>query len=171
MNTLARVIERLSALCGALAALAVLALIAVTMIEVLSRYVFRSPTLWAFDVAYMLNGTAFILACALALRQNQHVSIDILSQYFSGPLRRRVEVVVFALLVFPVLGFLCYSAWGQAWKAFVTGEIEEVSPWRPKIWPFQLVLAIGLTALWLQVFGRIVRSPSPDEPARRADVR
>jgi TRAP-type mannitol/chloroaromatic compound transport system permease small subunit len=165
MNALTRVIERLSAVCGGLAALAVLALIAVTMIEVLSRYVFRSPTLWAFDVAYMLNGAAFILACALALRQNQHVSVDILSQYFGGPLRRWIEIAVFALLVFPVLGFLCYSAWGQAWKAFVTGEIEEVSPWRPKIWPFQLVLAIGLTALWLQVFARIVRSPPPDEPA------
>jgi TRAP-type mannitol/chloroaromatic compound transport system permease small subunit len=62
-------------------------------------------------------------------------------------------------------GFLCYSAWGQAWKAFATGEIEEVSPWRPRIWPFQLVLAFGLTALWLQVLARILRDPPPEEPA------
>ncbi len=163
MKAVARNIQRLSELCCGLAALAAISLIFVTMYEVIARYVFKAPTLWAFDVAYMLNGAAFILACAFALHKNQHVTVDIISQFFSETLRRRIEVVVFALLVFPALGFLCYSAWGQAWKAFVTGEIEQVSPWRPKVWPFQLVLAIGLTTLWLQVLARILHNPAPDE--------
>jgi TRAP-type mannitol/chloroaromatic compound transport system permease small subunit len=163
MQKLARIIERLSEVCGAAAAVAALGLIVVTMIEVLSRYVLRSPTLWAYDVAYMLNGAAFILACALALHKNQHVSVDILSQFFGERLRRIIEVVVFATLVLPALGLICYSAWTQAWKAWVTGEIEQVSPWQPKIWPFQLVLATGLTALWLQVLGRVVHRPTPVE--------
>ena len=61
-----RLIERLSWVCGAAAGLAVLALIGVMLIEVFARYVLGKPTLWAFDVSYMLNGAAFILACALA---------------------------------------------------------------------------------------------------------
>jgi TRAP-type mannitol/chloroaromatic compound transport system permease small subunit len=163
MAAFARWIERLSAVCGGLAALAAIALIIVTMYEVIARYVFHAPTLWAFDVAYMLNGTAFIFACAFALHKNQHVSVDILAQFFSEALKRKIEIVTFTLLIFPAFGFICYSAWSQAWKAFITGEIEQVSPWRPKIWPFQLVLAIGLTALWLQVLARILHNPPAEE--------
>jgi TRAP-type mannitol/chloroaromatic compound transport system permease small subunit len=165
MRALARGIQRVSEVCGAFAALAALALIGVTMYEVIARYVFKAPTLWAYDVAYMINGASFILACALALQKNQHVSVDILAQFFSSATKRRIDVVVYTLLLFPVLGFICYSAWGQTWKAFMTGEIEQVSPWRPKIWPFQFILAVGLTALWLQVLGRIVHNPDSDEPA------
>lgn len=164
MIAIANIIRRISALCGAAAALAAFGLIAVTMIEVAARYVLRSPTVWAFDMAYMFNGAAFVLACALALSLNQHVSVDILSQRFSARTQRIIEVVVFALLVLPAIGFLCYAAWGETWKAWVTGEIEQVSPWQPKIWPFRLVLAIGLTALWLQVLGRVLHKPAPSDP-------
>ena len=160
-----RLIERLSSICGALAGLAVIALVAVMMIEVFARYVLGKPTLWAFDVSYMLNGASFLLACALALKLNQHVSVDIVSQYFSPRLRRVIEVAVFTLLVAPALGFICYSAWGQFWKAWVTGEIEQVSAWRPLMWPFQLVLATGLSALWLQVIARILSPVSPNPAA------
>jgi TRAP-type mannitol/chloroaromatic compound transport system permease small subunit len=159
-----RSIERVSWVCGVLAGLAVIALIGVMMIEVFSRYVLGKPTLWAFDVAYMLNGAAFLLACGLTLRLDQHVRIDIVSQRFSPRVRRVIEVLVFTLLVAPALGFICYSAWGQFWKAWVTGEVEQVSAWRPLMWPFQLVLATGLSALWLQVIARILE-PVASEPA------
>lgn len=157
-----RLIERLSWVCGAAAGLAVLALIGVMLVEVFARYVLGKPTLWAFDVSYMLNGAAFILACALALKLNHHVTVDIVSQRFSPQVKRGIEVVAFTLLVAPALGFICHAAWGQFWKSWVTGELEQVSAWRPLIWPFHLVLATGLSALWLQVIARILAPSSPD---------
>ncbi len=165
MRSLTRAFVRISEVCGVAAALAALGLIVVTMIEVLSRYLLHAPTVWAYDVAYMLNGAAFILACALGLHRNQHVAVDILSQYFSPRVKRIIEIVTFTFLVLPALGLICYAGWGQAWSSWVTGEIEQVSPWQPKIWPFQTVLAIGLTALWLQVLGRILTGPDTEEPA------
>lgn len=162
MRSFARLIERLSEVAGAVAALAALGLIIVTMIEVVARYALKSPTIWAFDVAYMLNGSAFVLACALALKHNQHVAVDIFSQSFGPRLRRAIEVAVFTFLVLPALGLICWSGWGDFWKAWTTGEIEQVSPWRPQIWPFRLALCVGLTALWLQVLGRVLHAPMPD---------
>ncbi len=164
MRSLIRPIGWISELCGGAAALCALGLIAVTMIEVTSRYVFRMPTLWAFDVAYMLNGGGFMLACALALKYNQHVSVDILSQSFRPRLRRGIEIVVFTALVLPAIGLLCYAAWGQFWRAWITGELEQVSPWQPMVWPFRLMMAVGLSALWLQVLARIIGGPPTDPP-------
>jgi TRAP-type mannitol/chloroaromatic compound transport system permease small subunit len=161
-SIITRPIGLLSEFAGGVATAAALLLIIVTLYEVIARYVFRAPTLWGYDVGYMLNGAAFVLACGLALKKNQHVSVDILSQLFSPRLKRIIEVVVFTLLVAPALGLICFAAWAEFIKAFMTGEIEQVSPWRPKIWPFRLVLAVGLTALWLQVIARIIE-PHRDE--------
>ncbi|HEY9567406.1 MAG TPA: TRAP transporter small permease subunit [Thalassobaculum sp.] len=160
MQTLTRPLTRpigwISEICGGAAALCALGLIIVTLIEVTSRYFLRMPTVWAFDVAYMLNGAAFMLGCGLALKYDQHVRVDILSQAFSPRLRRGIEVVVFTVMVLPTLGLVCYAAWGDFLEAWVTGEVEQVSAWQPVIWPFQLAMAVGLSALWLQVLGRIL---------------
>ena len=131
MRALTRPITRpigwISEICGGAAALCALGLIVVTLIEVMSRYFLRMPTVWAFDVAYMLNGAAFMLGCGLALKYDQHVRVDILSQAFSPRLRRAIEVVVFAVMVLPTLGLVCYAAWddrrGRAGQRLAAGDL------------------------------------------------
>ncbi len=44
--------------------------------EVAARYIFHAPTLWAFDLSYMLNGSIFLLAGAYSLHHEAHVRID-----------------------------------------------------------------------------------------------
>lgn len=151
-----RLIGRISDVCGAAAILASFGLVVVTMVEVTSRYAFRAPTVWAFDVSYMLNGAIFVLAMAMTLRLNQHVSIDIFSKAIPERWFRVIEATIFLCLILPAISLVTYAGWGEFWKAWVSGEVETVSPWQPKIWPFRLMLAIGLSALWLQVLARVV---------------
>lgn len=151
-----RLIGRISGVCGAAAVLASFGLVVVTMFEVTSRYMFHAPTVWGFDISYMLNGAIFVLAMAMTLRLNQHVSIDIFSKAIPERWFRVIEVVIFLCLILPAVSLVTYAAWGEFWKAWVSGEVETVSPWQPKIWPFRLMLAIGLSALWLQILARVV---------------
>jgi TRAP-type mannitol/chloroaromatic compound transport system permease small subunit len=154
-----RWVGRAADACGMVAAAACLGLIIVTLYEVVARYVFRAPTVWGFDVGYMLNGTAFVLAAAMTLRANQHVSVDILSLAMPRKLRRAIDAAVFAALIVPALALITHAAWGQFIRAWVSGEVGELSPWRPVMWPFGLVLAVGLTALTLQAIARIFEPP------------
>jgi len=41
--------------------------------EVVARHFFRAPTIWAFDVVYMLYGTHFMLGTAYTLMRIGHV--------------------------------------------------------------------------------------------------
>lgn len=63
-------IEAITRFAGLIAALLVLPLIGALVTEVFSRYIFDSPTLWAFEISYMVMGAIFMLglanACALA---------------------------------------------------------------------------------------------------------
>lgn len=149
--TLGRISRIISLVAVTLAGAALLVLIGVTLYEVTMRYAFRAPTRWAFDLAWMLNGASFLLAAGYALRLRQHVVIDVFSNALPAQLRQGILGLAFLLLVLPALAFLASSAWGQAYSAYITGEIDRVSPWQAVIWPFRLAVAAGLSALALEV--------------------
>ena len=76
---LLRSIEALTRVAGWLGAILVFPLIGALIVEVFSRYVAGRPTLWAFEVSYMVMGAMFMLGMANALRVGQHVSVDIVT--------------------------------------------------------------------------------------------
>jgi TRAP-type mannitol/chloroaromatic compound transport system permease small subunit len=41
--------------------------------EVIARYLFNAPTIWSFDVSYMMYGTIFMLGAAFALHKGAHI--------------------------------------------------------------------------------------------------
>src|SRR3546814_15932897 len=72
------ILEYPSIVIGKLAGWLVLPLVGALVYEVVSRYVFNSPTIWAYDVTYMLAGTLFMLGSAYALHKGSHVRADFL---------------------------------------------------------------------------------------------
>jgi TRAP-type mannitol/chloroaromatic compound transport system permease small subunit len=162
---LVRGIGRMSEGFGMLAGLAALGLIGVTLVEVFARYALHAPTVWSYDVANALNGAAFILAVAMTLRRDAHVRVDILSASFSPHVREVIDRLALALLVLPALALLTWAAWSQFLRAWMTGEVDHVSPWRPQVWPIRLVLLMGLCMLVLQVFARLVSHPVREGPS------
>ena len=44
--------------------------------EVFARYLFNAPTLWAYDMTYMLYGTHFMLGAAYTLAMQGHIRTD-----------------------------------------------------------------------------------------------
>ncbi|SOE16754.1 TRAP-type mannitol/chloroaromatic compound transport system permease small subunit [Hoeflea halophila] len=146
---------------------AVTVVLVISMIyEVVARYVFGAPTIWAFDISYMSTGTLFVLGAAYALKQDAHVRIDFLAQKMPVGIRRSIEGFVFVFLITPIFAGLSKFAIERAWRAFETGEVENVSPWAPLMWPFFAILAIGLVALTLQqlVHGLRVFRGDKDQP-------
>ncbi|WP_204114981.1 TRAP transporter small permease subunit [Shimia biformata] len=150
-------IEGFSALLGGLGRLAIFALIVAMLFEVVARYVFGAPTLWAFDLSYMLNGSVFLLGAAYSLQKDAHVRIDFLSQRFPLRVQQGLNGLVFLLVMFPITLAFAWVSGAKALKAFHTGEVESVSPWAPLVWPFYAVIAVGLLAFALQFAAEAVK--------------
>jgi TRAP-type mannitol/chloroaromatic compound transport system permease small subunit len=132
-------------------------LIVVMSYEMVVRRGFDAPTLWAFDVSYMLSGVIFVAAVPFALLRNEHVRIDFLSTRLPLRVQHAANLFFYAALFLPAIFILARVAVGEAWTAFVTGQTERVSPWAPLIWPYYSALAVGLVALVLQVLAEMVR--------------
>ena len=79
MTFLLRVIDRINDILGAFAMVFLVVMIGDMLYEVVSRRVFGAPTLWAYDISYMLNGVGFMFAAGYTLRRNGHIRIDFLS--------------------------------------------------------------------------------------------
>jgi TRAP-type mannitol/chloroaromatic compound transport system permease small subunit len=125
--------------------------------EVVSRRVFGAPTLWAYDIGYMMNGMVFLLAAGFTLKVNEHIRIDFLSSRFPPRVQDAINAAVYVLLLFPALGFLLNGAFVEGWSAFVTGELEPASSWKPLLWPFYAGIATGIFAFSLQAVAQCIR--------------
>ncbi|MEQ8308297.1 MAG: TRAP transporter small permease subunit [Hoeflea sp.] len=166
MTRLFNLVDAFSRMLSRIAQFVTVVLVISMIYEVVARYVFGAPTIWAFDISYMCTGTLFVLGAAYALKQDAHVRIDFLAQKMPVGLRRMIEGLVFILLVAPIFAALSKFAIERAWRAWETSEVESVSPWAPLMWPFFAILAIGLVALTLQqiVHGLRVLRGDEDQP-------
>jgi TRAP-type mannitol/chloroaromatic compound transport system permease small subunit len=135
----------------------VVAIIAVQLYEVVARYVFNAPTLWGSDIAYMTNGTLFLLGAAYTLRMGAHIRIDFLAIRFPLRIQHAINLLFYLAIFLPLLWYLGSAAANKAWRAYLKGELESMSAWEPLVWPFYTGIAIGLAGLFLQVVSEALR--------------
>ena len=150
MAPLFRVIDALSEWTGRLAIVMLIVLVMAMVGEVFMRYVLNRPSLWAFDLSYMLNGGLFYVGAGYAMKHHAHVRIDFLSSRLPEVWQARIVGVALAFMFTPLLAIMSWVSTRKAITAFATGAVEEVSPWAPLVWPFYTAIAIGLTVFTLQ---------------------
>ena len=143
---------------GVVAAWLVLPLIAATGYEVFSRYALGAPTIWAYDVGYMLTGSHFLLGGALTLKCNAHIRIDVLYSKFSPKKQALVDALAFAIIAIPFSYLLSVALWNYAIEAYQTKELSGESAWNPVVWPFRMVFFAGFAILTLQSVAEVLKA-------------
>lgn len=167
-------IDSISAAVGKLFGWCIVGLTAVVGFDVLMRYLFRSPTSWAFDAAYMLYGTLFMMAGAYTLSRGGHVRGDMF--YREWPVRRQAAVDLLLYFVFFMPGILAlvWSGWTYAETARALNERSSSSPGGPIIWPFKFVIPIAGFMMLLQGIVEVIRAiqalRTGEWPERLSDV-
>jgi TRAP-type mannitol/chloroaromatic compound transport system permease small subunit len=119
--------------------------------EGVARYLFNAPTLWAYDLSYMLYGALFMLGAHYTLLKGAHIRTDMLWEKFSPRTKGRIDTAAYVFFFFPAMILLFYASVDEAWASWRMGELSEQTAWRPILWPFKAV--VPLTALLLLVQG------------------
>ena len=132
-------------------------LIVASCYEVFSRYVLGQPTLWAFEVGYMVMGTHFLIGLAYTLREREHIRVDFLYAQLSPKKRALVDAFTYAALLLPLAGWLTAGFWDKVQKAYASQERSGMSAFNPVIWPFRLVMCAAFALLFLQALAELLR--------------
>jgi TRAP-type mannitol/chloroaromatic compound transport system permease small subunit len=150
----ARVVAAIDSLAvwnGKIFAWLIIPLVAGLVYEVFSRYLFNAPTLWAFDVTYMLYGALFMLTASFTLYRKGHVRTDIFYRLLSDRWQAIIDGILYLVLFFPGMILFFLASWDYFYLSWVTGEQASLTAWRPPMYPFKGV--IPLTALLLIIQG------------------
>jgi TRAP-type mannitol/chloroaromatic compound transport system permease small subunit len=150
-------LDKISGTTGALAAWLVVPLIAASCYEVFSRYVLGEPTLWAYEIGYMVMGTHFLIGLAYTLREREHVRVDFLYSHVSPKKRALIDAFAYVLLLLPVAGWLSVALWAKVQAAYESHERSGMSAFNPVIWPFRLVMCTAFALLFLQALAELLR--------------
>ncbi len=126
-----RVIDRFTDTTGGWVAWLSVPLVLAVSYEVIARYFFNAPTLWAFDVTYMLYGALFMLGAAYALHKGAHIRTDFLWEKWSVRTRGLIDAIAYVVFFFPSLIVLFFVSFHEAYYAWQIMETSEQTAWRP----------------------------------------
>jgi TRAP-type mannitol/chloroaromatic compound transport system permease small subunit len=126
--------------------------------EVIARYVFNAPTVWAFDVSYMLYGAHFMLGAGYTLLKKGHIRTDIFYADWTPRRQGQVDAACYLLLFFPGMIFFFLASWDNALHSVLIGELSDQSPWRPPIYPFKMVIPVTALLLLIQGLSEFLKS-------------
>jgi TRAP-type mannitol/chloroaromatic compound transport system permease small subunit len=157
MDTIIRNIERLTTSIGIMAAFAIVPLVLATCYEVLARYAFDAPTIWAYDIGYTLTGSHFLLGMAYTLAVGAHIRIDIFSGKFSPRTRALIDLCAYAVML-PLLIWLSYALFQHLATGYLRSERSGQSAMNLPVWPFRIVFLVAFTLLALQVLAEVVKT-------------
>ena len=129
-------------------------LIFVLNYEIISRYLFNKPTIWAYDLTYILYGSFFMIGGAFTLLKDKHVKIE----YFYTKMKKRyrslIEILGYLLFFFPSMTALGYFGVKFTYHSWLIDEKAGSSIFAPTIWPFKAIIPIS--AIFLILIGMTI---------------
>jgi TRAP-type mannitol/chloroaromatic compound transport system permease small subunit len=126
--------------------------------EVVSRYIFDQPTIWAYDMTYMMAGTLFMLGSSFALRNGSHVRADFLLTALTPRWQALIDLVLYLVVYFPAMGLFFWVSVSFALQSWQQREMYPESPWMPIIYPLKAVMPITLGLLLLQGVAQVLKA-------------
>jgi TRAP-type mannitol/chloroaromatic compound transport system permease small subunit len=153
-----RVIDRFTDTTGSWIAWLNVPLVLAVSYEVFARYLFNAPTIWSFDVTYMLYGTIFMLGAAYALHKGAHIRTDFFYEKWSVKTKGMVDSISYVVFFFPSLILFLAASGNEAWYAWTIHETSEQTPWRPILWPYKAVVPVTCVLLMLQGVSEVIKS-------------
>jgi len=149
-------------------------LTAAVMYEVITRYFFNAPTLWAFDFTIQMYGAVFMMGGASAMSTKTHVKADMYYNKLSEKGQAILDLVLFICFYAPGVFALTYAGYFYAKKAWIVHETSWNSPAQIQIYFSKSLIPIaGLLLLIIgisEIFRCIICIKTGKWPERIDDV-
>ncbi|MEM6421516.1 MAG: TRAP transporter small permease subunit [Pseudomonadota bacterium] len=130
--------------------------------EVVARYFFIAPTIWAAELSQMALIWGTLIAMPWALAARRHIAVDALVQRLPFGLRRLAEMIAMAAVaafaaVTGVYGFRIF--WDSFERGRTTGSMLDLP-----LWLTELALPVGFALLFVQALIELNRARHGDLP-------
>ena len=123
--------------------------------EVLARYVFASPTIWAAEISQMFLIWGMYLALPRTIMRRENISIEVIHELLPAWARKTRDVIALAFMVF-FCGVVLWYGWDIAWDSFARGRSTGTMLNIPNWW-IEVVIPLGFGLSLLACLAGLLR--------------
>ena len=158
-NKLTTILDRSAELTGRFTTSLVVALVAVTVYDVVMRYVFRQGSVALQELEWHLFAAIFLLGAAYTLKHDGHVRVDLFyrSQLAGKRLRRYIDIAGTVVFLLPFCALVIWASAPFVYDAWLHGEISPDPGGLSNRWVAKAIIPLGFALLFLQGLADLVR--------------
>ncbi|SDP42589.1 TRAP transporter small permease subunit [Desulforhopalus singaporensis] len=143
-----RLINKLNKLVGLSVSVLMPVMVIILFLEVTARYVFKSPTIWTYDLSIFMFGYVGLLSGAYVHQIKGHVNVDIIYSKLTLRQKSIIDSVTGLLFFFFIILVILYSSENAIYA--IENSETTATEWGPPIGHFKLMIPIGASLLLLQ---------------------
>lgn len=149
-------IDKINKKLGEFMSFLLLPLIAILCYEVIMRYAFNSPTIWAHEISGHLFGMYAVLGGGYVLLNREHIKSDVLYSRFSERGQAIIDLVTFPVF-FLLLAVIFFHGVKMAHTSIMYRETT-VSFLRSPVYPVKTAIPIAAFLMLLQGSAQFIRN-------------
>ena len=149
-----RVIDVINTWVGRTVAHLLILLMLVMTYEVVMRYLFTSPSLWAMEMNQCISVVLVALGGGYALLNGKHINADVLYSRLGERTRAIIDLVT-APLFFLFIIVLVWQTWDVAVESWEMKEYTQMAG--IPIYPVRMIIVVGGLLILFQGFAKFVR--------------
>ncbi len=157
MKKIVQAIDTISEWAGRIAQVLSVVLVVLVTFQVVMRYVFTAPQLWAFDLALIFGAVLYSFALGYTQLYKGHVAVELIYARLPSRVRGLISVLGHLFVFFPMMSLITYVAVEETISALQAGERFDASGWYPPAAPLYGAIALGLIILILQNIAQLIR--------------
>ena len=131
-------------------------LVLLTVMEVILRRFFGSPTIWSFEVLKQLYGLHFMIVAGFGLLYGSHVSVDVFTMALSKEKKAILDIVSYVIFFFPFIIVCIWQGYSFAERSWAMKETTW-SVFAPPVYPIKTVIIISFILLLIQGVSEIIK--------------
>jgi len=147
-DILPRVIDAVTEKIGRAISLIALPIMLMIAVEVVARYVFNSPTRWAWPLSTHLFGVLALFGGAYALLHGRHIRVDVLYERFGSRLKRISSVLTLVCFLL-FIGLLVWQGYVMAEMSVGSREVIRGIVHFP-VYPLKILVPVAALLFLLQ---------------------
>ena len=158
---------------SAVGVVCVVMMMILTTADVVARYVFNSPTMWADEMASYLLIAIVFLGLGQNLRTDGHIRIDVVTNLVTPRFRLVLDVFAYAVgILFSAV--LIAGTWTRFYNFWIRHTLSD-SPLMTPLWIAMVPVVVGAVVLGLSAvcgfissFRTLLAGDAPSQPPREA---
>ncbi len=158
INRIISFIDRLNEILAKIFCWCIIIVVLTLCYEVFMRYMLNKPTMWSFDVTYMLNSLFVVMGIGYTLQKKGHVSVDIFFERFSHRARAIINIILYLALFFFAWVLITRTMFDHVVKSWEQHELALIGTLMPPIYPFKTWVFLGLVLFILQGLSEFLKN-------------